>query len=271
MVVYILKMRFPHVLIVVMLLVPGCAAPKRIPLVAPDMNASFIRDFERKYAGYRISSEHLPASNLKKIADPRKAPLWENSSAKLSLHLGNRTGSENGRFRTSSRYELRGASGALLGSAESVLASADLKNSDLEPSVRIAFDPTSRKLLVVEEHSWSVQRIILLSIDDGGEPVRYVRIPTRQSWDPVGHYKIVAFLDGKIFVEQDNATFAFPLDVLKRDAELEYSIGRISSQNPESWVATSVDWKKRNFQVVPHFTRFTTIAARQCSGFMRQG
>ena len=232
-----MKIRFHHVLIVVMLLVSGCAAPKRTPLVAPDRNAPFIQDFERKYADYRIAPERLPASNLKKVSDLKKVTLWKNSSVKLALHLGERTGSGSGRFRTSSRYELRSASGALLGSAESVLVDADLKDSNSEPSVQIAFDPTSRKLLVVEEHSWSVQRIILLSIDDGGEPVRYVRMPTRQSWDPVGHYKIVAFLEGKIFVEQDNATFAFPLGALESDAELEYSIGRISSQNPEQWMA----------------------------------
>jgi len=220
-----MRKRFHHVLIVALVLLAGCAAPERTSLVAPDVNAPFIRDFERKYAGYRIFSEHLPPSNLKRVADLTKAPLWRNSSAKLALHLGKRTGSENGRFRTSSRYELRSASDILLGTAESVLASTDLKDANLEPSVRVAFDPISRKLLVIEEHSWSVRRIILLSVGDRIEPARYVKIPTRQSPDPVTHYEIVAFMDGKIFIKQDDAVFAFPVDSLQIDAELEYSIG----------------------------------------------
>ena len=77
--------------------------------------------------------------------------------------IGERTRNGAGRFRTSSRYDLRDKSGSLLGTAESVLAQADFNEPDLSPSVQIAFDPVSRNLLVTEEHngacSWALGKI----------------------------------------------------------------------------------------------------------------
>lgn len=189
------------------------------------MTASFIQEFEQKHAAYRVTPESLPTPNLTKVPDLRKSPIWTTSSATLVLHPGERTREGSGRFRTTSRYELHGTSGALLSSGESVLASADLKDPDLQPSIRIAFDQTSRRILVVEEHSWSVERILVLAMDGRQEPARYVRIPSRRSLEPFDHYEIVAFSGGRLYIKQDGAAFAFPLDALQPYTDLDYSIG----------------------------------------------
>ena len=223
-------MNATQILLIAALLSAGCADSRR-PQPSDEMTSSFIQEFEKKYAGFRVAPELLPTPNLRIMNNLRKAPLWKNGSAEISLHLGERTRSGSGRFRTSSRYELRGSSGVLLSSAESVLDSKDLDAPDLQPSVQIAFDPASRKLLIVEEHSWSVDRIILMSLDGNQDTVRYVNIPTRESLEPFHHHEIVAFTDGKVFIKQDGAAFAFPLNALLADADLEYSIGAVIPQN----------------------------------------
>ena len=221
-----LPMRFYPTALAAAFLSIGCAGPKHSP-PTEETTASFIRDYERKYASYRIAPDQVPASNLQKVANLRSPQLWKNASAELKLPLGERTKNDRGRFRTSSRYELRDRSGSLLGSAESVLAREHLNEPDLSPQVRVAFDPASQKVLVVEAHSWSVERIFFLSLDGKGQEARYARIPTRQAIDPVPHYEIVAFADGKLFIKQDGAYYAFPVEALPLETGLDYSIGAV--------------------------------------------
>ncbi|MFD2158774.1 hypothetical protein ACFSW8_07690 [Rubritalea tangerina] len=196
------------------------------------MTASFIQEFEQKYAAYQITPESLPKPNLTVVTKLKKSPIWKIPSAELALHLGDRYSEGNNRYRTFSRYELRGSSGAVLSGGESVLASADLKNPELQPSVRISYDPTSRKLLIVEEHSWSVQRILILNMNGRQEPAHYLRVPSRRSLEPIDHYEIVAFSRGKLYITQDGAAFAFPLDVIRTYSDLDYSIGSTTPINP---------------------------------------
>lgn len=233
-----LPMRFYPTALAAAFLSIGCAGPRHSP-PTEETTASFIRDYEQKYAAYRIAPDQVPASNLQKVVNLRSPQLWKNASAELTLHPGKRTKNDSGRFRTSSRYELRDRSGNLLGTAESVLAREDLGEPDLSPQVRVAFDPTSRKVLVVEEHSWSVERIFFLSLDGKGQEARYARIPTRQAIDPVPHYEIVAFADGMLFIKQDGSYYAFPVEALPAETKLDYSIGAMPPSKPsEQAIAT---------------------------------
>lgn len=238
-------MRLYPTVVAAAFLIIGCAGPKQSPS-ADEMTASFIRDYEQKYAKQRITPEQVPATNVQKVTNLRSPQLWKNSSAELTLRPGERTKNDSGRYRTSSRYELRDRSGALLGSAESVLAREDLTASDLSPEIRVAYDSASRKVLVIEEHSWSVERVIVFSEDGKGQEARYARIPTRQAIDPVPHYAIVAFAEGKVFVQQDGAYYAFPVEALPAETELDYSIGAVPSSKPaEQALAANGDEQAR--------------------------
>lgn len=189
---------------------------------------SCIDEFRAEYRWYEIPHEGLP-DLPRRLLDSIKPTqeVWRDAQRRLSLTLGPREAANAPRrFRTGSRYVLSNGGGAPHEVAESVLALEDV-GSDLGPAIRIEVfsDPETQALLIVEEHSWSVNRLIVVTPELPSAPATLIRIPERRGESPIRHYEVSGFRGGAVYVRQDGRNYRFPVRTLKQERDLSYSIG----------------------------------------------
>ena len=185
----------------------------------------FVEEFQSKFRKYHVATDATPVFHWHTVRRlPRAGSIWSDESLTLRLNLGERIGEvQAGLYRTGSRYELSDKSGAVLSTVESVFAVEDLDTLDY--TVRIAKDEESNHLLLIEDHSWSVQRIILFNLSSPSQTPQYLRVPSRASFAPVPHYEIIGFREGRLFLQQDGTVFALPVEILETTQDPVYGIG----------------------------------------------
>jgi hypothetical protein len=175
-----------------------------------------------------ISRDRLPDLSRRSFEGiPSESLLWYQDGFAMTLDLGTRRRvSSMHMFRTSSKYLLSGADHLMW--AESVLAQTDVTHdgSDLNPSIRLFHDPLTRSFLVHEEHSWSVDRVILFQVDHPKTKVRYLRIPRLPGGLPhLREYRIEGIHDGTLYIEKAGVIHALPIESLADEEALAYGFG----------------------------------------------
>lgn len=142
----------------------------------------------------------------------------------LTLLLGDRLELEQaGRYRSTSRYRLTTWDGAL--EAESVLARQDAEGLEEPARVHVCHDQRTGEVLLVEDHSWSLQRFILMHPAPGGARVSYVELPFLRPVPPHRVPEILGIRDGLLYARQDEVLYVYPLRELRDVDDLTYGIG----------------------------------------------
>jgi hypothetical protein len=188
---------------------------------------SFIRSFETQHLRHLVSSEELPPTDWKILPEiPKNAVIWKDDRFSLSLSLSNRFATQtSGRYRSNSRYHLNRNDGLKLSAAESVLATEDWNVRDEKGNIRIEIDHKRQLLLIVEEKGWSVQRLIVFTLEPRESEPLYLRPRVRESLHPPRNHEIIGIEDGKLYIQQDGKVYAFPIENLETESDLSYSIG----------------------------------------------
>ena len=223
-------MRLSYLMVLVGITCSSCGemseAPPSLEANSPsEVTDFFVREYREKHKEHLVPKGSVPRTNLVTVKNIWSSPIWNRGQITLSLNLGRRTPLGEGRFRTTSRYRIYSEVGDVNSEAESILATEDRETSDLSPSVQVAFDEHTKNLFVLERHSWSAERMLIMSSEGAGVMVRYIRIPQRRSLEPFQHYQVLAFHNGRVYFELDGEFFGFPLDALISETELTYTIG----------------------------------------------
>ena len=244
-------MKFSNRFLLLATLLPfcGCSSIKQNPNVdaqAKDHRRNevmaarerqFREEYHRQYAAFEVSSKELPVFEKKTFTRLSRVILLTRANrTRLELVLGHRWAvATNSIFRTESRYRLCDGNGRLLAAGESTLALEDI-SSDGGQEIALLSDSSRHAYFIDEEQSWATRRHILIRPSDdaegvyGGIPtawtVSYLQIPERhKSVSPLDHPRILGLHSDRLYIEQDGHIYAFPIDTLKQDTNLSYSIG----------------------------------------------
>jgi len=165
----------------------------------------------------RRSFDHLPADPI----------LSRGPTFTITLKLGIRRQDPATRmYRTGSKYVITSADHLMW--AESVFAQADRSDtgSDFNPSIDLFHDPDTGNWLIHEEHSWSIDRVILFQTGADGNRVRYLRIPRLPGGLPhLREYRIQGMHRGTLYIEKTGIIYTLPIESLSDERTLEYGFG----------------------------------------------
>ena len=230
-----------------LLIVPALlllAACSTTPRPEPDRPASdpatlnerrLAEEYHRQYAQYEIPQDALPELDRREFPHPpRHLLLGTFDGLRLELRLGQRRAvTSNSIYRTASHYRLIAPSGQVLATAESTLALQDLSpSSDTDLATVLCSDLAGRTWFIAEHQSWATDRFILIAPTAASSAtslqrwkVTYVLLPERSHTFPESPCHILGIHAGRLYFEQDQRIYAFPVDRLQTVTDLAYGIG----------------------------------------------
>jgi hypothetical protein len=203
-----------------------------VPLTLDDTNRCNAEIFRQRNVAFVVPAESAGPfeKTVTRTKFPRRQTLLRTAGLELELKLGKDIPApeNSGIWRTTSRYTLKNAAGRMLVEAESLQAMADY--DDPAAGISVFPDAAARTLLIMEHRHGSLPRYILFTASAGdAATVRCVEVPLREEADySLMHLalpNILGIRDGKVFLREDGATYAFPLDGLEEVTKLEFSIG----------------------------------------------
>ncbi|WP_395747118.1 hypothetical protein [Prosthecobacter sp.] len=190
---------------------------------SPARLAAYKAEYASKHAMYRCDQSELPAVQIHPFNTKRICPLALSRGLVLRLKLGRKIEKPGATsYRTMSKYVLSTAAGNELARAESMMCKLESEGCDGE--IKVLFTPSENCVLVEEETfgaGSTIRHVVFIpaAVQKSGQaPLAWrafhLDLPERGFGVGEGEHvgTVHGIAGGKIFVEMDDAFYAFPLE-----------------------------------------------------------